>query len=80
MQFTISHLSDNENSYDNKKRNSYIFYNNKKTAARAGARTLDIVVKSHTLYRLSYPGVLFFYDYCLSIGYVIVTTKEFSAI
>ena len=24
--------------------------------ARAGARTLDIVVKSHTLYRLSYPG------------------------
>ena len=24
--------------------------------ARTGARTLDIVVKSHTLYRLSYPG------------------------
>ena len=30
----------------------------KKCDARAGARTLDIVVKSHTLYRLSYPGLL----------------------
>jgi hypothetical protein len=60
--------------------NSSVTQNEKKTTARAGARTLDIVVKSHTLYRLSYPGVLFFYDYCLSIGYVIVTTKEFSAI
>jgi hypothetical protein len=28
----------------------------KECDARAGARTLDIVVKSHTLYRLSYPG------------------------
>jgi hypothetical protein len=28
----------------------------KECDARTGARTLDIVVKSHTLYRLSYPG------------------------
>ena len=27
------------------------------STARTGARTLDIVVKSHTLYRLSYPGL-----------------------